>query len=91
MGTEVKTSDKEPKYTALTSKFNVTPFIKNYLEKLPFEIQKCTGTGHTINLIALNEHAIHIYPSKGECYKWDTCACEAVLASVGGVLVDMHG
>lgn len=40
-------------------------------------------------LIEGKAHA-YVFASKG-CKKWDTCAPEAVLASFGGKLTDIHG
>lgn len=40
-------------------------------------------------LIDGRAHA-YVYPGLG-CKKWDTCAPEAVLHAVGGLLTDIHG
>ena len=40
-------------------------------------------------LIDGRAHA-YVYPSPG-CKKWDTCAPEAILHAIGGLLTDMHG
>lgn len=33
---------------------------------------------------------VYVFASKG-CKKWDTCAPEAVLTALGGILTDIHG
>lgn len=32
----------------------------------------------------------YVFASKG-CKKWDTCAPEAILRAMGGILTDIHG
>ena len=40
-------------------------------------------------LIEGKAHA-YVFPSPG-CKKWDTCAPEAILHAMGGLLTDIHG
>ena len=45
-----------------------------------------------LQVLLLIEKKVHAYvfPSIG-CKKWDTCAPEAILSSLGGSLTDIHG
>jgi len=56
----------------------------------PDEILKVGGAGHKVMLLLEGKAHAYVFASKG-CKRWDTCAPEAVLHSIGGTLTDMHG
>lgn len=45
---------------------------------------------HKALLLMEGKAHAYVFASRG-CKKWDTCAPEAVLMSIGGVLTDMDG
>lgn len=56
----------------------------------PTSVLRVGGAGNKVlQLIDGKAHA-YVFASPG-CKKWDTCAPEAVLASMGGTLTDIHG
>lgn len=48
------------------------------------------GCGYKMLLVLEGKVDTYIFPSRGS-FKWDTCAGDALLAAVGGVLTDIHG
>lgn len=56
----------------------------------PTEVIKVGGAGHKVLLLIEGRAHAYVFASKG-CKKWDTCAPEAVLHSVGGRLTDLLG
>ena len=46
----------------------------------------------TVQVLLLIDGDAHAYVYNGQgCKKWDTCAPEAILHAVGGLLTDVHG
>ena len=49
----------------------------------PTEVLKVGGSGHKVLLLIEGKAHAYVFPSPG-CKKWDTCAPEAILHSLGG-------
>jgi len=56
----------------------------------PDELLKAGGAGYKSLLVLQGIATVYVQAGKGT-KKWDTCAPEAILRSVGGVLTDIHG
>ncbi|RWS10277.1 bisphosphate nucleotidase 1-like protein [Dinothrombium tinctorium] len=56
----------------------------------PDQVIEVGGAGHKVLLVIEGEAHAYIFPSPG-CKKWDTCAPEALLRSIGGKLTDVFG
>ena len=56
----------------------------------PTEVLKVGGSGHKVLLLIEGKAHAYVFPSPG-CKKWDTCAPEAILHSIGGKLTDIKG
>ncbi|KAJ8308505.1 hypothetical protein KUTeg_013379 [Tegillarca granosa] len=55
----------------------------------PTEILRVGGAGHKVLLLIEGKVHAYVFASPG-CKKWDTCAPEAILHTIGGKLTDMH-
>jgi len=74
-----------------TSRSHSSPAIKATVDALkPTGVIGVGGAGHKAILIMEGEAHVYLHPSPG-CKKWDTCAPEAVLRAMGGVLTDITG
>jgi 3'(2'), 5'-bisphosphate nucleotidase len=76
--------------TVLSTKYHTSDYINNFMARLPLTMVKFGGTGLKCTYVALGNHTAYIYPTPNT-KKWDSCAPEALLNSVGGVLLDMYG
>ncbi|PIK38922.1 biphosphate nucleotidase [Apostichopus japonicus] len=56
----------------------------------PDEVLRVGGAGHKVLLLLEGRASAYIFASPG-CKKWDTCAPQALLNSMGGKLTDVHG
>ncbi|XP_052275889.1 3'(2'),5'-bisphosphate nucleotidase 1-like isoform X2 [Dreissena polymorpha] len=56
----------------------------------PTEVLRVGGAGHKVLLLIEKKAHAYVFASIG-CKKWDTCAPEAILQSLGGRLTDIHG
>ena len=56
----------------------------------PAEVIRAGGAGNKILMVLEGKADTYIYPSIGT-KKWDTCAGDALLCTVGGKLTDIHG
>ena len=56
----------------------------------PTEVLKVGGAGHKVMLLMEGHAHCYVFCSPG-CKKWDTCAPEAILHSIGGKLTDIKG
>ncbi|CAG2176865.1 unnamed protein product [Oppiella nova] len=56
----------------------------------PDEVLRVGGAGHKVLLVIEGKAHAYVFPSRG-CKKWDTCAPEGVLQSLGGRLTDVFG
>lgn len=74
-----------------TTRSHSTPLVQAALDAMsPDEVLKVGGAGHKVLLLLEGKAHAYVFASKG-CKKWDTCAPEAILHSVGGKLTDVHG
>jgi 3'(2'), 5'-bisphosphate nucleotidase len=56
----------------------------------PTEVMRVGGSGHKVLLLLEGKAHAYVFASPGT-KKWDTCAPEAILHTVGGKLTDLHG
>ena len=56
----------------------------------PDEVLRIGGAAHKILLVAEGSAHVYVLASSG-CKKWDTCAPQAILESLGGKLTDIFG
>ncbi|XP_016337998.1 3'(2'),5'-bisphosphate nucleotidase 1-like isoform X3 [Sinocyclocheilus anshuiensis] len=56
----------------------------------PHDVIRVGGAGNKIIQLVEGKASAYVFASPG-CKKWDTCAPEAILHTVGGKLTDMHG
>ncbi|XP_047345070.1 inositol polyphosphate 1-phosphatase-like isoform X2 [Vespa velutina] len=61
--------------------------LKSKLRKAGFILLEIAGAGNKILNVALGMAAAYVL-SKNSTYKWDTCAPQAILRSLGGGIVD---
>jgi 3'(2'), 5'-bisphosphate nucleotidase len=74
-----------------TTRSHMTPAVKEAIEACsPTEILRVGGAGHKVLLLIEGRAHAYLFASPG-CKKWDTCAPEAVLHAIGGLLTDVHG
>jgi 3'(2'), 5'-bisphosphate nucleotidase len=90
-GVRAKLETSRPEVpTLIITKYHATAFINNFFSKLPYLLVAVGGTGYKATLVALGYHSLCVHPVP-RTKKWDTCAPDAILQSVGGGVVDMHG
>ncbi|OXU30112.1 hypothetical protein TSAR_003788 [Trichomalopsis sarcophagae] len=81
----------EGKRIITTTRSHCDSTVQGALDALqPDEILRVGGAGHKVMLLLEGKAHAYVFASKG-CKRWDTCAPEAVLHSVGGTLTDLHG
>src|SRR5437899_2400337 len=74
-----------------TTRSHGSKLINSSIEAIkPDKILRVGGAGHKVLLVIEGEAHSYVFPSRG-CKKWDTCAPEALLHSVGGKLTDVFG
>jgi len=74
-----------------TTRSHGTGLVQDALEVLkPDQVLKVGGAGHKVILLMEGEASAYVFPSPG-CKKWDTCAPQAILHAMGGLLTDIHG
>lgn len=56
----------------------------------PDEVLRVGGAGYKVILLLEGKAHAYVFASKG-CKRWDTCAPEAVLHAIGGILTDFYG
>jgi 3'(2'), 5'-bisphosphate nucleotidase len=56
----------------------------------PDKVLRVGGAGHKVLLVIEGKAHAYVFASRG-CKKWDTCAPQAILESVGGKLTDILG
>jgi len=65
--------------------------VENAISKIgPQEVIRVGGAGHKALLVLEATADVYLFATKGT-KKWDTCAPEAIIRAVGGVLTDKHG
>ncbi|XP_054153695.1 3'(2'),5'-bisphosphate nucleotidase 1-like [Oppia nitens] len=79
------------KVIVTTTRSHSSPTINAAIEHInPDEVIRVGGAGHKVLLVIEGQAHAYVFPSRG-CKKWDTCAPEAVLESLGGRLTDVFG
>lgn len=74
-----------------TTRSHGTAAVQAALDAMqPDDVLRVGGAGHKVLLLLEGRAHAYVFASKG-CKKWDTCAPEAILHSVGGKLTDVHG
>lgn len=74
-----------------TSKSHWSDALKEVVDAFPgATLFKAGGSGYKVLQIIEGNHDCYIYPQRGT-KKWDSCAPEAILRSVGGTLTDALG
>jgi 3'(2'), 5'-bisphosphate nucleotidase len=77
--------------TVTVTRSHPTAELESALQALhPAQIIRAGGCGFKVLKVLEAEADLYLYPSPGT-KKWDTCAPEAILRELGGVLVDKHG
>jgi 3'(2'), 5'-bisphosphate nucleotidase len=56
----------------------------------PSEVVRVGGAGHKALLVLEGKVDVYLFASPGT-KKWDTCAAEAIVRAIGGVMTDVHG
>ena len=70
----------------ITSKSHWSEAIQEALQAFPeAKVTKAGGSGYKVMQVIEGNHDVYIYPRLGT-KKWDSCAPEAILRSVGGTL-----
>ncbi|XP_066581792.1 inositol polyphosphate 1-phosphatase isoform X1 [Prorops nasuta] len=62
-------------------------YLKNKLLANNFTMVEASGAGYKILSVALGQADVYIL-SKGSTYRWDTCAPQSLLLSLGGGILD---
>ena len=74
-----------------TTRSHGTGLVQEALDLLkPDQVLKVGGAGHKVILLMEGVASAYVFPSPG-CKKWDTCAPQAILHAMGGLLTDIHG
>lgn len=75
----------------VTTRSHLTDLIKKDLSSIPnSELMHAGGAGHKVLCVIEGDADVYIYPRNGT-KRWDTCAPEAILRSLGGSLSDIFG
>lgn len=75
----------------VTTRSHITDLIKKDLGSIPnSHLMHAGGAGHKVLCVIEGEADVYIYPRNGT-KRWDTCAPEAILRSLGGSLTDIFG
>lgn len=88
---EIVTPVLPPTFTIVTSAHHCKPADISFLQSLqPTQILNASGAGHKSMMVVTGEASMYVYPKVG-MKKWDTCAPEAIIKSLGGMFTDMMG
>ncbi|RWS24758.1 3'(2'):5'-bisphosphate nucleotidase 1-like protein [Leptotrombidium deliense] len=86
-----KKQPEEGKRIVTTTRSHGSKAINEAIKAInPHEVIRVGGAGHKVLLVIEGEAHAYVFPSKG-CKKWDICAPEALLRSIGGKLTDVFG
>lgn len=81
----------EGRHIITTTRSHSNKLVIAALEALkPDEVVRVGGAGHKVLLLIEGKAHAYVFASAG-CKRWDTCAPEAVLVSIGGKLTDVQG
>lgn len=73
----------------ITTRSHLTDLVKNGLESIPLvQLSHCGGSGYKTLCVIDGSVDCYLYPRNGT-KRWDTCAVEAVLRSIGGQFTDI--
>uniref|UniRef100_A0A0A9XDR7 3'(2'),5'-bisphosphate nucleotidase 1 n=1 Tax=Lygus hesperus TaxID=30085 RepID=A0A0A9XDR7_LYGHE len=79
------------KFIVTTSRSHSNTKVENALKILKAdEVIRVGGAGYKVLLLLEGRAHAYVFPTPG-CKRWDTCAPEALLNAVGGILSDTHG
>ncbi|KAF6216885.1 hypothetical protein GE061_001235, partial [Apolygus lucorum] len=79
------------KFVVATSRSHSNTKVENALKILKADdVIRVGGAGYKVLLLLEGRAHAYVFPTPG-MKRWDTCAPEAVLNAVGGVLTDAHG
>jgi len=88
---EPVSKDADQKIKIVTTRSHITDLIKNDLKSIPnSELIHAGGAGHKVLCVIDGTADCYIYPRAGT-KRWDTCAPEAILRSMGGSLKNIFG
>lgn len=74
-----------------TTRSHGTGLVREALQAMqPDRVEAVGGAGHKVLLLLEGRAHAYVFASPG-CKKWDTCAPQALLQTLGGKLTDMHG
>ena len=74
-----------------TTRSHLNNTVMDAIEAMkPDQILKAGGAGYKVLLLLEGTADVYVFASPG-CKRWDTCACEALLEAVGGLLTDICG
>lgn len=62
---------------------------KGTLESAGYKCVVANGAGYKLLKVIENDAGIY-FLTKNSTYKWDTCACQAILNSIGGDVIDLQ-
>jgi 3'-phosphoadenosine 5'-phosphosulfate (PAPS) 3'-phosphatase len=79
----------EPK-TVIVDQADKRKWIKEWVRQFPYEQVEYGASGSRLIGLALRQYTTYIFPVP-DCNKWDTCAPEAIVATVGVTVTDMSG
>ena len=83
--------DPPLEHTIATTRSRRNKAVEDTLKALhPTHELKVGGAGYKVLLVIEGKAHAYIYPCNG-CKKWDTCAPEAILSSLGGKMTDVFG
>ena len=82
--------DIEKNFRVCCTKHRVDEKMIQRIKDINGEIMQMGGSGHKLNQVILGKGDCYFYDRSGT-KKWDTCAGEALLLAMGGVLTDMKG
>ncbi|XP_012057435.1 PREDICTED: 3'(2'),5'-bisphosphate nucleotidase 1 [Atta cephalotes] len=81
----------EGKRIITTTRSHSDSIVQSAIKSLdPDEVICVGGAGYKVVLLLEGKAHAYVFASRG-CKRWDTCAPEAVLHAIGGVLTDLHG
>ncbi|XP_077258004.1 3'(2'),5'-bisphosphate nucleotidase 1 [Temnothorax americanus] len=84
-------SPPEGRRIIATTRSHSDSIVQSAIKSLePDEVTRVGGAGHKVILLLEGKAHAYVFASRG-CKRWDTCAPEAILRAIGGVLTDLHG
>lgn len=81
----IKYSNVQPRVTS--RKIAITSSSEVHSKSISFEISSASGAGYKALKVIEGDADIY-YLSKASTFRWDTCACQAILRALGGDIVE---